>query len=254
VHNVLPHKTTFVNDITARKFLSRIVSAKIIHSASTMEEMKKYLIDTRNCNVIPIGNFIDVYPNTVSKQRARAKLKIHRDDFVFLFLGKIEPYKGIEKLINEFSKMNLSSAKLIIAGKCTDVILQKQLATYKHLPGVMIINQFIPNSDIQLYFNAADIAVYPFERVTTSSSVLLPLSFSKSIIYPRVGNLKELPDDIGYSYKIDDPNGLRNCINTAFKEKESLNILNSNAFKYAYKLSWKMIAQETTKIYSELTT
>lgn len=252
VHNILPHKKIFINDIKARRFLSRIAAAKIVHSDSTLAEMKKYFINTDNIHLIPHGNYIGVYPNIISKQKARAKLKINKNDFVFLFFGRIEPYKGVENLLKVFSRLNHPKTKLVIAGKCTNPRLKKILSTYQSLPKLMIINQFIPDKDVQLYFNAADIAVYPFKKVTSSGSVMLALSFGKSVIYPNTGNLKDLPNNIGYTYELDEPNGLKKCLSKAIGKKENLQIMNSNAFTYAKKSSWDNIATETIRVYSGL--
>src|SRR3989344_4666052 len=170
VHNVLPHNQLFINDLLARKFLSKLSSIKIVHSKYTIEEMSSLGLDVNNVKVIPIGNYINVYQSNINRTKARKILNIGNKDFVFLHFGKIEPYKGVENLLKVFSRLNYPEVKLVMAGKCINPRLQKILSTYQSLPKLMIINQFIPDKDIQLYFNAADTAVYPFEKVTTSSA------------------------------------------------------------------------------------
>ena len=252
VHNVLPHNQLFINDLLARRFLSRIASIKIVHSKYTIEEMSSLGLDINNVRVIPIGNYIGVYKNNINKAKARKLLNLGKNDFVFLYFGRIDSYKGVENLLKIFSKLNHSKIKLVIAGKCTNPRLQKILSFYKSFPNIIINDQFIPDKDIQLYFNAADIAVYPFEKVTTSSAVMLSLSFGIPVIYPNFGNLKDLPENVGYSYEPDDPNGLKKCLSKAIEKKENLKILSSNAFIYSKRLSWDKISAETVKVYSEL--
>lgn len=252
VHNVLPHNQLFINDLLARKFLSKLSSIKIVHSKYTIEEMSRLGLDVNNAKIIPIGNYIGVYKNNINKTEARKILNIGNKDFVFLHFGRIEPYKGVENLLKVFSELNRPETKLIIAGRCINPKLQKILSFYKSMPNLMIIDQFIPDKDIQLYFNAADITVYPFKKVTTSSSVILSLSFGKPVIYPNIGNLSDLPNDIGYSYELDNVNGLKQSLSLAIEKKCKLKVLSSNAFIYAKKQSWDNISAETIKVYSEL--
>lgn len=252
VHNVLPHNKIFIDDVNARRFLSRISSAKIIHSSATLEELRKYNIDTNNSHIIPIGNYIDIYPNIVTRKKARQKLRINNSEFVFLCLGKIEPYKGIEKLVSTFSKLNKAKTKLIIAGRWTDTKCIKRIQKYRKPLNVIIDNKFIPDDEIQTYFNAADITVYPFDKVTTSSSVMLALSYKKPVIFPRIGNLIDLPGDIGYSYNPGDTEGLRNCLEASINNKSNINKLSFNAYTYAKKLDWKNTARYTHNLYKSL--
>jgi len=84
VHNVLPHNQLFINDLLARKFLSKLSSIKIVHSKYTIEEMSSLGLDVNNVKVIPIGNYINVYQSNINRTKARKILNIGNKDFVFL--------------------------------------------------------------------------------------------------------------------------------------------------------------------------
>jgi len=249
VHNVIPHKKILNNDVRARRFLSKISSAKIIHSSATKTELQRHDIDTDNCFEVPIGNYIGIYPNTISKSDARKTLKLSPKDFVFLFLGRIEPYKGIENLVSEFSKLKMPQTKLIIAGRCSDSKFKKKILKYAKSPNIMIDDRYIPDSEIQTFFNAANIAVYPFDKVTTSSGVILAMSYKLPVIFPKTGNLSDLPDSIGYSYNHTDSQGLKRCLRDAATDKSKTAQLGTNAYSYVKKLDWQIIANTTAKIY-----
>lgn len=252
VHNVLPHEPIFIDDIKARIYLSNIVDTKIIHSNVTKIEMKKYGLNTDNCVTIPIGNYQEIYPNTITKLQARKLFKISSTDFVFVFLSRIEPYKGIEKLLELFKQHKYPHTKLIIAGKCSDHKLKSYLQKYKKENNIIIVDNYIPVDEVQNYFNCADAGIFPFENITTSSGVLMSLSFGKSIIAPRIGNLIDLPKDVGIFYELTDKNGLHNSIKYAINNKSTIEKLNQKALNYTNTLSWNNISDKTIFLYKKM--
>ena len=247
VHNLLPHKRLFLDDRKARIFLSKIVDTKIVHSEVTIAEMSDMGMDTTSTVTIPHGNYIGSYKNKISQTESRKKLGIDDKDFVFLFFGNGKKYKGVEKLVEEFKKINIPNSKLVVAGK-----LESSSLFINEVKNVVFFDKYIPNDEVQLFFNASNLAVYPFSKVTTSGSVLLSLSFGKAIIYPLIGNLTDLPKNIGIPYSADDTDGLKNSLLWAYKNKKEIKQQNENAYKYAKTLDWKVIADKTESVYSEL--
>lgn len=255
IHEILPHEKQFVNDLAVRRILSKFCDAKIIHSKNTIEELEKSDLNIRNIYIIPHGNYIGVYKDNITKNDARRHLKFNQKDFVFLFFGRIEPYKGIEELLKIFKKLakKEKNIKLLIAGKCDNKNLKEILNNYKkeHKEDVGIYTDFIENDKVQYYFNCADIAVYPFKKITTSSSVILALSFGKPVICPRIGDLKELRD-LGFFYKPKDKDGLFKCMEKAIVNKEMLEKMSKKASKYAKSLSWDEVANKTYGVYKKV--
>jgi len=144
--------------------------------------------------------------------------------------------------------------RLLIAGKCSNWDLKMELDNYqiKLKEDVKIDTGYIENDKIQYYFNCADVVVFPFKNITTSSTVILALSFAKPIITPKIGNLKELPGNLGYFYKPGSIEALLDCMENAILNKEKLKKMGENAFDYANSLSWDKIAEKTYEIYKNL--
>lgn len=254
VHNILPHEKQFVNDFLARRFLARISDAKIVHCKNTIEEMKKNGLNTKNVSVISIGNYIDVYSNTSTRQESRKRLGIQDDKFVFLHFGNIRSYKGIDHLLEIFKKLNKSHPNtfLLIGGKCSFLKSKKLLNKYKNDRNIKIFDNYIPDRKVQYYFNASDVVVFPFKKVTTSSSVILALSFKKPIIAPRLGCLKDIPNRLGFFYEEKEINGLIRCMKKAIEERKHLGETGMVAYEYVEKLDWKEIAEKSYRIYKYL--
>jgi glycosyltransferase involved in cell wall biosynthesis len=256
VHEVIPIEEEFINSVWARRFLSKLCDAKIVHAKSSIEEMQKLGINTKNTYINPIGSYIGIYKNRITEESARKYFEFNEKDFVFLFFGVIKPYKGVEDLLETFKQLikKRKNVRLLIAGKCYNKDLKKMLNNYKEelKEDVKIYTEYIKKDEIQYYFNCADVAVFPFKIITTSSTVILALSFGKPIICPKIGNLKELPENIGFFYKSSSKKGLLNCMEKAILNKEKLKKMEKNSFDYANSLSWDKIAEKTYEIYKNL--
>jgi len=252
VHNILPHNNLFLNDIAARRFLSKIASIKIIHSPVTIEMMRKYKFSIKNYHVVPLGNYINIYPNYISKSVARRRLKINQKAFVFLYFGKIERYKGVLNLLKQYLSLNNPNTILIVAGQCEDDELRYQIKKYENNKRIQLYINYIKDEEVQNYFNASNIIVCPFSKITTSSTVILAFSFKKTIMYPAIGNLKDIPPNIGckYNYLIKD--GLKQKMSWVIQNRNMIEIWNKNAFNFAKSLSWNKAADKTYEIYKNL--
>jgi beta-1,4-mannosyltransferase len=256
MHDLVSHDEQFMNEQWATRLVIKVSNATIVHSTIIKEEMDKIGFNIINTWVIPIGTYLNIYKDTVSKLDARRLLNISKDKFVFLFFGLVKEYKGIDVLLENFINLSKSekNIKLLIVGKCLEKELQteieKKASKYKEL--ISLVIEFIPEDKVQHYFNSADICVLPFKKVTTSSTAILSLSFSKPIITPRLGALKDLPEDVGYFYSPSDSKGLINSMKRAIKEKSKLEKLGNNGLIYAKSLSWENTAKKTLELYRSL--
>jgi glycosyltransferase involved in cell wall biosynthesis len=111
------------------------------------------------------------------------------DKKVLLYLGLIKPYKGILELMEAFNKIeNNEDMLLLIAGKSMDedyfIEINNKLQT-----NISIREGFISDEDLQIYFNATDLVVLPFEKIENSGSVILAMGFGKAIVAPSKGVL-----------------------------------------------------------------
>ena len=144
--------------------------------------------------VIPHGNYIGYYANNVSKSKARRRLGLNNENFVYLFLGLIRPYKGIEDLIDTFLKLSNTNTRLLIAGRVFGIINyeSKLKESTKGNCRIKLFLDFIPDEDIQVFLNACDVFVLPYKDITTSGAALLGMSFGKPIIAPNISFFREV--------------------------------------------------------------
>ena len=165
-------------------------------------------------------HFIQIYPNDMPKDSARERLNLVDDRHIFLFFGGVRPNKGIETLIQAFKKMEGDQYSLIISGNPGSEI--EYASGLRNLAeGDQRISfhlSFIPDDQVQVYFNASDIVVLPFSRVLTSSSAILAMSFAKPVIAPRMGCLPELlANHCGWLYEPGSVASLLNAMQVSVK-------------------------------------
>jgi beta-1,4-mannosyltransferase len=244
-HNVLPHEQAFPDDVAARKKLAAWADLVIVHSASTVEELKKIGVILKRVVVIPHGSYVGVYPNIIKRAEARNKLGIAENVFVYLYLGLVRPYKGTEELLAAYGEIQNANNELIIAGKCQDENLKKILRGVSGSGNIMWHDKYINDDDLQIYFAAADVVALPFKAITSSGSALLALSFGKAVIVPSLGDLANLPDSIVYKYSSEDKAGLKHAMEKAAKDPEELRKKSDMALTYSTELSWSSIAKQT---------
>lgn len=252
IHDITPHERLFIDDLFVTKIISSMADICIVHTNHIARQLLKLKISHKKIKVIPHGSYTIQYKNNIERAQARSKVGLKDNDFTYLFLGQIREYKGIPELLKSFKKIiKLKSfTKLVIAGKCSDGTLKNLLDQAKIDMQDKLYLQLsnIPDDDIQIYMNAADVVVFPFRRVTTSGSLLLALSFGKPVIYPKEF-FTELPDNIGYGYEnVDDlPKIMENAIHDTTLTQKGV-----NAKLYADQFSWPEIAHATLAVYNSL--
>ena len=257
VHEILPPRKEFIHDLLIRKIVSNITDANIVQSKSTLGDLKKLKFNTLKTYLIPHGTYIGTYENKISKEQARKYFQLNPDDYVFLFLGTISKHKGLDYLLETFSKLpKTRNTKLLIAGENNYRNINQLLNKYRSLLGEHIIIHLgvVPEKHLQYYYNCSDTVVLPFVNTTNSGSALLALSFKKFIIAPRIGNLRDMPDELGYFYDIDDSNGLFKSMINAMKQKSIYEINKKSALNnYVSKIpTWSEISEQTLKIYKKI--
>lgn len=251
VHNFQSHEKKFpVLESIHFKFFTRMVDGIIIMNRST----DKKLISTypflkhKPLTVIPHGHYKDYYENKISASKARSLFKVSEADKVFLVLGQIRPYKGLEHLIEHFKKEPDLNYKFIIAGN-----VNKEATLYKKMLEKLIANdsrmifnpQFIPDNELQNYFNAADVILLPYTDLLNSGVLLLALSFNKTILMPYFDSVEEIVEkynDWILTYESLDNFALQEAlIRSAFNKGRTTDMESIN---------WNAIALQTIDFYN----
>jgi glycosyltransferase involved in cell wall biosynthesis len=253
-HNVYSHEATSKR---MERFLTKSVlslcSAVIAHSRTAREllisEFK--VAKPSRIVVLPHGNYLGAYPNTLSREQARARFGFAEEEYVVLFFGNIRPYKGVPELIAAFKQLEMPSARLVIAGKpltaSTTSLIEKEIGEDKR---ILLHARFIPDEDIQAYMQAADVVVFPYRDILTSGALVLAMSFGRACIAPNLGSIPDMVDHRGaFLYDPDDSNGLSKAIHAGCERRNNLPAMGEYNLVRAKEWDWSGIAEKTASIY-----
>jgi glycosyltransferase involved in cell wall biosynthesis len=112
-----------------------------------------------------------------------------------LFFGKIEPYKGLDLLLEAWADVRVPRARLLIAGMCPDRAyasrIREGIAALGADSGITWREGFIPNEDLGMLLTACDVAVLPYRHIYQSGVVFLCMRFGVPIIASQVGSMPE---------------------------------------------------------------
>jgi glycosyltransferase involved in cell wall biosynthesis len=254
-HNTIPHDAEWpaYHRLYRRLFVSFGAAAVIVHCPRARDILSEsYGLNTRltmKCQVVPHGNYVNDYANTTTREEARESLSLD-DETVFLFFGNLRPYKGVENLLSAFESLDKPEAHLLIAGNPSSERYGRQLKTrIQNCEAVTLFADFIPDDELQTYFNAADAAVFPFRDVLTSGSVVSALSFGCPPIVPNIGcNEYLVGDDAGIVY---DPTSSLEAVLTKACTRD-LGTMRDNALDRATSLDWASIGEQTAEVYTKV--
>ncbi|MFX1378930.1 MAG: glycosyltransferase family 4 protein [Promethearchaeota archaeon] len=254
VHNLYSHKAFFPKiEKLGKNFFSKKVNYIICHCKNAKRLVQKeFGVNPAKIHIIPHGNYINSYKNSISREVARKKLNLHNDDFIFLFFGRIRPYKGVGNLIKSFKSIHVNeNLKLLIVGKVFKPQISKILIENTLDDERIILNlKRIPDDAIQIYMNASDVVVTPYIDVLTSGQVLLAMSFGKPIIAPKLGCIIDILDEKGsFIYNPDVSNSLLQSLEKAITLRTNLLQMGNYNLELVKKFDWKRIVVETIEIY-----
>ena len=189
VHNILSHETRFPDEeIWLRRQMAAISDTVHIMNPQTQALCGEfYHLDETRLLSAPHPSYTGVYANTVDTLSARQRLGLTPADTVLLAFGGLGPYKGLRHFLGiwpEIKKAIGGSVKLIIAGKARDKAFLSEIKTYMD-DDVLLYSHHIDDSEVQTYFNAADVVVCPYVRTLNSGVIMTAATFGKPVVVPQ---------------------------------------------------------------------
>ena len=166
------------------------------------------------------GHFGDPIP----RGEARRRLRIPEDAEVLLFFGFVRAYKGLRTLLRALPRVlaRRPAARLVIAGEFyeDERAYRDLIASLGLGDAVLVRGEYIPESEVGLYFSAANLVTQPYDSATQSGVVQTAWHFERPVVTTDVGGLAEAVADgvSGYVTPPGDPEALADAIIRYFEE------------------------------------
>jgi len=236
----------------ANRLLFAWADAIHVHDESVAEAVAPLLRNAGKVFIIPHGNYVGCYPDQVTRDEARRQLGLDQDRYVYLTLGGLRPYKGIEELIAAFRATEGDDVRLVIAGHPHEPAYAEEIR--ERIAGderIMAYLAHVPDEQVQVYMRAADVCVLPYRRVTTSGAAILALSFHLPIIAPAIGPFPTLiKDTAGIAYGASDADGLRIALEQARRiDRETAG---ESIDRYLAGITWEKVGEQHAAMYRQI--
>ncbi len=222
VHNAGSHDASWWDAALTRRFL-RSVDVAWTLSEEVTERLGELQPDLA-CQTL-FHPLYDHFPDLMPAEEAKTKLHLPTSARVLLYFGLIRPYKGLEVLLEAFSRLESSPdhpLHLLIAGECYgDWEPYERLIESNPARGrIQTHERFISDREVGLFFGAADAVALPYRRASQSGVTAVALHYGKPIVASDVGGLAEyiLPGQTGELASPNDAESLAEALRRALRQ------------------------------------
>lgn len=227
----------------------------IADSFNTKKDIIKYLgIDEKKIEVVYPGVDERFSPIQNISQLDNFQRRYNLPANFILTVSTLEPRKNIIRLVNAYHKLKTSlDHKLVIAGakgwKYSSVFERvKEL----NLQNSVIFTNYIPDEELPLLYNLADMFVFPSLYEGFGLPVLEAMACGTPVITSNVASLPEVIGEAGLLINPLNENELVNAIYQVLSDKKLSTQLAQKGIKQAKLFSWEKSALEIKKIYERI--
>ena len=246
-------------------------SADLIVAATQAERLQLetlYEVNRQKTTIIPPG--VDThhfYP--IPMDEAKEAIGIPHADRMALFVGRIEPLKGLDTLIKAMAivkkkcKTFVCPHYLVIIGgdpegKEEEITQEmKRLQTLCETLGLDEIVLFLGKRSqnmLPYYYSAAEVVVMPSHYESFGMVALEAMACGTPVIASRVGGLAYLVKEgvTGFFVPAQDPEALAEKLRLLFNDQNLRDGFGAQASEYARQFSWETITKQIINVYQEL--
>jgi D-inositol-3-phosphate glycosyltransferase len=237
---------------------------RIIVATETEKQdlVKHYGAYPGKIGVVPCGVNIGLF-HPVDKTIARQSLGLN-DEKVLLFVGRIDPLKGIEQLIKTMPLLkNNDNLRLIIVGgdehSRAELDELQGLASELHIAESVRFKGMVRQEQLPYYYSAADVCVVPSYYESFGLVALESLACGTPVVAADVGDLKNIirQGETGYVVEDNSPEklaaGIKTLLSNPQLDAESTLSIRASVNRYDWsEIARKIAAEMKTVLASRL--
>jgi D-inositol-3-phosphate glycosyltransferase len=228
-----------------------------------------YSAKEKKIKVIPPGvDTAHFYPIPV--EEAKEYISMPEDEKMILFVGRIEPLKGIDTLIRAIAQIRKADVLsicphylYIIGGnpEASGEDASKEMQRLQDLCAKLDLHDLVlflgkrDQDSLQYYYSAAEMVVMPSHYESFGMVALEAMACGTPVIATQVGGLQHLVQDgeTGFVIPNGDPDALEEKITMLICQEAMKDRMSSNSVAYAQTLNWDVIAEKLIKQFKKLT-
>jgi D-inositol-3-phosphate glycosyltransferase len=230
-----------------------------------------YQADVNKILIIPPGvNVGRFYP--IPPDEAKEYIGVPPCDRMVLFVGRIEPLKGLAVLIEAIALMQQDAdfkenpfCLVIIGGNTEENHPDDdnlEMSRLKELTEKYNLSNFVTflgkksQDSLPYYYSAAEAVVVPSQYESFGMVALEAMACGTPVVASQIGGLAYLVQDgvTGFTVPVDEPDELARKLASILQDSSLHQRLSSQAVKVAQDYAWEKIAQKLLVVYDELLT
>ena len=170
-----------------------------------------------------------------------------------LFVGTIEPRKNVGRLIEAYGRLRSASrggVRLVIGG-AKGWFYEDVFARVEELglEGEVMFPGYIPVSELPLWYNAAELFVYPSLYEGFGLPPLEAMACGTPVVTANTSSLPEVVGDAGLTVDPLDVEGLAEAMRRVLDNEALRQEMKVRGLQRAKDFSWTKTAQETVQVY-----
>lgn len=240
--------------------------------AATPAEQKQledlYHVDPGKIVIIPPGvETSRFYP--INPDEAREAIELGCDKKMLLFVGRIEPLKGLANLIRALAiirkkgKCKRDCYCLVVIGgdpESSSETMSSEMRKVKELCRELGMDDLVlflgkrAQDTLPYYYSAADILIMPSYYESFGLVALEAMACETPVVASQVGGLPYLVKDgeTGFVVPGGDPEALVDPLNRLMNDAELRERMGKQAAAHARKYAWELIAGQILDVYRDL--
>jgi len=249
-----------------KQVLGRVDRITVATLAELTQLRFLYKADQNKLVIIPPG--VDVshfYP--IPADEAKTYIGIKPEDRMILFVGRIEPLKGVDTLLEAMSCLMLKDSSrpvhlAIIGGdpSASPEAMTAEMARLQKLCDDLGLGQtvvFLGKRDqdtLPYYYSAAEVVVMPSHYESFGMVALEAMACGTPVIASEVGGLAYLVRDgeTGFTIPAEEPDTLCEKLSWLLCDEQLHEKMSGQAAEYAQDYAWEKIANQIVGVYKDL--
>jgi D-inositol-3-phosphate glycosyltransferase len=249
---------------------SRIMATADCLIAATPAEQAQlkwlYGADLDKTIIVPPGVDLDRF-HPIARDMARAEAGIACGDKLILFVGRIEPLKGVDTMLRavaliqeRYPEAVTSTCLAIVGGDPWTEDPDDEMArlqTLRHELDIHDLVTFLGSRDQDIlpnYYAAAEMVIMPSHYESFGMVALEAMAMGTPVIASEVGGLAFLVKDgvNGFHVPSRDPEALADRIYTLLTDPNCRDSLGRQARQYAQQFAWPIIVERMMGVYEDV--
>lgn len=253
--------------VNGEKQVLRRANRVVVATLAELTQLRfLYKADSSKMTIIPPGvDLSHFYP--IPSDEAKVYVGLKPEDRMVLFVGRIEPLKGVDTLINAMCCLQLDDTSrpvhLAIIGGDPSASREDMTVEMKRLQTLcdeLVLGQtvvFLGKRDqdkLPYFYSAAEVLVMPSHYESFGMVALEAMACGTPVIASEVGGLAYLVRDgeTGFTIPAEEPDTLCEKLTWLLNDQELHTRMSSQAAKYAQDYAWDKIADQIVNEYKKL--